>query len=160
MKTNEFYLPILDKVTIYDYSLYKCPFEIDFSSKLNIIYGTNGIGKSTLLMIILFSIIGPYRGTTKTQIRLEKRRDSRPLYDQDFFKDRMPNISEKARVVSEFHINNNIYKVTHSLFDGKLLEVFVNGTFLSGKIGKYRDYETKYFKNDDNSYKSYLIYTP
>lgn len=57
MKTNEFYLPILDKVTIYDYSLYKCPFEIDFSSKLNIIYGTNGIGKSTLLMIILFSII-------------------------------------------------------------------------------------------------------
>lgn len=158
MKTNEFYLPILDKVTIYDYSLYKCPFEIDFSSKLNIIYGTNGIGKSTLLMIILFSIIGPYRGTTKTQIRLEKRRDSRPLYDQDFFKDRMPNISEKARVVSEFHINNNIYKVTHSLFDGKLLEVFVNGTFLSGKIGKYRDYETKYFKNDDNSYKSYLIY--
>ena len=158
MKTNEFYLPILDKVTIYDYSLYKCPFEIDFSSKLNIIYGTNGIGKSTLLMIILFSIVGPYRGTTKTQIRLEKRRDSRPLYDQDFFKDRMPNISEKARVVSEFHINNNIYKVTHSLFDGKLLEVFVNGTFLSGKIGKYRDYETKYFKNDDNSYKSYLIY--
>lgn len=158
MKTNEFYLPILDKVTIYDYSLYKCPFEIDFSSKLNIIYGTNGIGKSTLLMIILFSIIGPYRGTTKTQIRLEKRRDSRALYDQDFFKDRMPNISEKARVVSEFHINNNIYKVTHSLFDGKLLEVFVNGTFLSGKIGKYRDYETKYFKNDDDSYKSYLIY--
>lgn len=158
MKTNEFYLPILDKVTIYDYSLYKCPFEIDFSSKLNIIYGTNGIGKSTLLMIILFSIIGPYRGTTKTQIRLEKRRDSRALYDQDFFKDRMPNISEKARVVSEFHINNNIYKVTHSLFDGKLLEVFVNGTFLSGKIGKYRDYETKYFKNDADSYKSYLIY--
>ena len=52
-KTNEFYLPILDKVTIYDYSLYKCPFEIDFSSKLNIIYGTNGIGKTTLLKSIL-----------------------------------------------------------------------------------------------------------
>ena len=91
MKTNEFYLPILDKVSIYDYSLYKCPFEIDFSSKLNIIYGTNGIGKSTLLMLILFSIIGPYRGSVKTQIRKDKkdgkdkRYDSRKLYDESFF---------------------------------------------------------------------------
>lgn len=158
MKTNEFYLPILDKVTIYDYSLYKCPFEIDLSSKLNIIYGTNGVGKSTLLMIILFSIIGPYRGTTKTQIRLEKRRDSRPLYDQDFFKDRMTEVSEKAKVVSVFHVNNNTYQVTHSLFDETLLEVVVNGTLLSGQIGKYKDYENKYFKNNDDSYKSYLIY--
>ena len=109
MKTNEFYLPILDKVTIYDYSLYKCPFEIDFSSKLNIIYGTNGIGKSTLLMIILFSIIGPYRGTTKTQSRLEKRRDRRPLQDQDFFKDRMKYIkalTSTARIVTTNNVKS------------------------------------------------------
>lgn len=158
MKTNEFYLPILDKVTIYDYSLYKCPFEIDFSSKLNIIYGTNGIGKSTLLMIILFSIIGPYKGTTKTQIRLEKRRDSRPLYYPDFFKDRMLTVSENARVISEFHINKTAYKVSHSLYDGSLVEVIVNGTPLSGIIGKYKDFESKYFKKTDESYKQYLIY--
>ena len=158
MRTNLFYLPILDKVTIYDYSLFKCPFEIDLSKKLNIIYGTNGIGKSTLLMIILFSIIGPYKGTTKTQIRLEKRRDSRPLYYEDFFKDRMITISEKARVVSEFHINKTLYKVTHSLFDGSLLEASVDGELLSGKVAKYKEYENKYFRKIDESYKSYLIY--
>ena len=158
METNEFYLPVLDKVSIYDYSLYKCPFVIDFSSKLNIIYGTNGIGKSTLLMIILFSIIGPYKGTTKTQIRLEKRRDSRPLYYPDFFKDRMITVSEKARVVSEFHVKESSYKVTHSLYDASLLEVIVNKVPLSGTIGKYKDFENKYFKKNDESYKQYLIY--
>ncbi|MBO4640035.1 MAG: hypothetical protein J5710_09800 [Treponema sp.] len=159
MKTNEFYLPILDKITIYDYSLYKCPFEIDFSSKLNIIYGTNGVGKSTLLMIILFSIIGPYKGTTKTQIRLDKRRDNRPLYYSDFFKDRMLDVSESARVVSEFHINKDKYKVTHSLFDCSLLEVIVNGSCLPGKTGKYKEYENLYFKGETDSYKTSLIYS-
>ena len=158
MKTNVFYLPILDKVTIYDYSLFKCPFEIDLSSKLNIIYGTNGIGKSTLLMIILFSIIGPYKGTTKTQIRLEKRRDSRPLYYEDFFKDRMITVSDRASVVSEFHINKTMYMVTHSLFDGRLLEAHVDGEPLSGKVAKYKEYENKYFRKIDDSYKTFLIY--
>lgn len=156
MKTNEFYLPILDKVTIYDYSLYKCPFEIDFSSKLNIIYGTNGIGKSTLLMIILFSIIGPYKGTTKTQIRLEKRRDSRPLYYPDFFKDRMITVSEKARVISEFHINKSTYKVSHSLYDGSLLEVMVNQS--DYKIKKDLIEKFNYLKEifSDGSYFNYV----
>ena len=114
METNEFYLPIIDKVTIYDYSLYKCPFEINFSSKLNIIYGTNGIGKSTLLMMVLFSIIGPYKDSVKTQIRkdrkegIDRRYDSRRLYDESFFYDRMNEPLDSARIVSEFHINKDV----------------------------------------------------
>lgn len=163
MKTNEFYLPVLDKVSIYDYSLYKCPFVIDFSSKLNIIYGTNGIGKSTLLMLILFSIIGPYRGSVKTQIRKDKkdgkdkRYDSRKLYDESFFFDRLINPLKSARIVSEFHINKDIFKVSHSLVDSSLTEAFVNGKAIKGKGGSYKDFETKYFHNDI-SYEEYLIY--
>lgn len=163
MKTNEFYLPVLDKVSIYDYSLYKCPFVIDFSSKLNIIYGTNGIGKSTLLMIILFSIIGPYRGSVKTQIRKDKkdgkdkRYDSRKLYDESFFFDRLINPLKSAKIVSEFHINKDIYTVSHSLVDCSLIEAFVNGEAVKGKSGRYKDYETKYFHND-TSYEEYLIF--
>ena len=53
---NKFYLPELEKMTIIDYTLYKCPFIIDFK-KLNIVFGTNGTGKSSLLLIILFSIV-------------------------------------------------------------------------------------------------------
>ncbi len=50
---NKFYLPRLEEIVITDYGLYKCPLKITFNSKLNVIFGTNGTGKSTLLMLIL-----------------------------------------------------------------------------------------------------------
>lgn len=162
---NKFYLPHIKKLKIYDYSLYNCPLIIDFSSKLNIIYGTNGTGKSTLLMMILFSIVGPYRGGIKTKVRKEQRRDNRPIYEESFFKDRTVAYSGDAKIVSEFSINNDEYEVTHSLLDGKLLCASVNKSWLTGKIVTYRTYESKYFKpqtnilNDENDeIKEYLIY--
>lgn len=162
---NKFYLPHLKKLKIYNYSLYDCPLIIDFSSKLNIIYGTNGTGKSTLLMMILFSIVGPYRGGIKTKVRKEQRRDNRPIYEESFFKDRTVTYSDDAKIISEFSINNDEYEVTHSLVDGKLLNVSVNKSSLTGKSVTYRTYETKYFKPQTNTsnvenkeIKEYLIY--
>jgi len=159
---NKFFLPQIKKISIYDYSLYKCPLEIDFSSKLNIVYGTNGTGKSTLLMILLFSIVGPYRGGIKTKVRKEQRRDNRPIYDESFFKDRAIKYSTNSKVVSKFTINHDEYEVVHSLVDGKLLEVSINNVPLRGKIVTYRTYESKYFKpqeqRNDNELKEYLIH--
>lgn len=155
----------MKKLSIYDYLLYECPLEIDFSSKLNIIYGTNGTGKSTLLMMILFSIVGPYRGGIKTKVRNEQRKDNRPLYEESFFRDRTINYSENSRLISIFTINNDEYEVAHSLIDGKLLSASVNKVSLTGKVVTYRTYETKYFRtqsndeiNEDNEIKEYLIY--
>lgn len=162
---NKFYLPHLRKLKIYNYSLYDCPLIIDFSSKLNIIYGTNGTGKSTLLMMILFSIVGPYRGGIKTKVRKEQRRDNRPIYEESFFKDRTVAYSDDAKLISEFSINDDEYEVTHSLVDGKLLSASVNKSSLTGKIVTYRTYESKYFKPQTNTLnveneeiKEYLIY--
>ncbi|GEM_PF-931644 len=163
---NQFYLPNIKRVGIYNYSLYECPLVIDFSSKLNIIYGTNGTGKSTLLMMLLFSIVGPYRGGIKTKVRKEQRRDNRPIYDESFFKDRTIDYSDDSRIVSEFCINKDEYVVTHSLVDGKLLSASVNNIPLSGKVVTYRTYETRYFKpqpddsnNTNEELKEYLIYS-
>lgn len=161
---NKFYLPRLDRLSIYDYSLYNCPIVIDFSKKLIIIYGTNGVGKSTLLMILLFSIVGPYRGGIKTKVRQEQRKDNRPIYDESFFKDRMTQPTDNAIVVSEFSINCDKYVVTHSLTNGQLLEANVNGTALSGKLVSYKTYEMKYSKqrNDgglsSDELEEYLIF--
>lgn len=164
---NKFYLPHLKRIKIFEYSLYHCPLIIDFSSKLNIIYGTNGTGKSTLLMLILFSIVGPYRGGIKTKVRKEQRKDNRPIYEESFFKDRTITYSENAKIISEFSINGDEYEVTHSLVDGKLLNVSVNNFPLEGKIVTYRTYESKYFKSqmdidkeniEDEEVKDYLIY--
>lgn len=162
---NKFYLPHIKKISVYNYSLYECPLIVDFSSKLNIIYGTNGIGKSTLLMMILFSIVGPYRGGIKTKIIKEQRRDNRPIYDESFFKDRTVEYSNDAKIISQFSIHNDEYEVIHSLADGKLTSATVNKIPLTGKVVTYRTYELKYFKPriskiDDlnDEIKDYLIY--
>lgn len=159
---NKFFLPQIEKISIHNYSLYHCPLEINFSSKLNIIYGTNGTGKSTLLMMLLFSIVGPYRGGIKTKVRKEQRRDNRPIYDESFFKDRAIEYSNDSKIISQFTINNDKYEVVHSLADGKLLSATINDIPLSGKIVTYRTYESKYFKpqeqRNDDELKEYLIY--
>ena len=111
---NKFYLPRLEEIVITDYGLYKCPLKITFNSKLNVIFGTNGTGKSTLLMLILFSIIGPYRGGIKTKTRNEQRKDNRPLYDEDFFINRVIQFEDMAQVTSKFYINGDKYAVSYT----------------------------------------------
>lgn len=160
---NKFYLPHLVKIKVTDYGLYRCPLEIKFNSKLNVIFGTNGTGKSTLLMLILFSIIGPYKGGIKTKTRNEQRKDNRPLYDEDFFISRVVQYDEEAKVTAQFIINRDEYKVTHSLNDGSLKEVIINGEELVGKIVTYKTYESKYSKVRENQgheeeLRGYLIY--
>lgn len=161
---NKFYLPNLNEIVITNYGLYKCPLIIKFNSKLNVIFGTNGTGKSTLLMLILFSIIGPYRGGIKTKTRNEQRKDNRPLYSEDFFKNRSSHFEESAEIMATFKINRDCYRVTHSLNDGSLKEVCINGDKLEGKVVTYKTFEVKYSKSrekngiDEDELKQYLIY--
>lgn len=161
---NKFFLPHLVEIKVTDYGLYRCPLEIKFNSKLNVIFGTNGTGKSTLLMLILFSIIGPYKGGIKTKTRNEQRKDNRPLYDEDFFISRVIQYDEEAKVTAQFIINHDKYKVIHSLNDGSLKEVIINGEELVGKVVTYKTYESKYSKvrekqgYDEEELKGYLIY--
>lgn len=161
---NKFYLPHLEQIIITDYGLYKCPLVIKFNSKLNVIFGTNGTGKSTLLMLILFSIIGPYRGGIKTKTRNEQRKDNRPLYDEDFFISRVVQYENTANITARFSINCDEYEVVHSLNDGSLRKVIINDEEVIGKIVTYRTYENKYskvrekHKYDEEALKGYLIY--
>lgn len=161
---NKFYLPRLEEIVITDYGLYKCPLKITFNSKLNVIFGTNGTGKSTLLMLILFSIIGPYRGGIKTKTRNEQRKDNRPLYDEDFFINRVIQFEDMARVTSKFYINGDKYEVTHSLNDCSLRKVIINDEEIKGKVVTYKTYESKYSKTREKGehnaeeLKGYLIY--
>ncbi len=161
---NKFYLPRLEEIVITDYGLYKCPLKITFNSKLNVIFGTNGTGKSTLLMLILFSIIGPYRGGIKTKTRNEQRKDNRPLYDEDFFINRVIQFEDMAQVTSKFYINGDKYEVTHSLNDCSLRKVIINDEEIKGKVVTYKTYESKYSKtrekgeHNEEELKGYLIY--
>jgi len=138
-------LPDLKEIKIQNYDLYKCPLCITLEKNINIVFGANGLGKSTLLHIIQYSIIGPYYESIKTRSYLGEQRTRRPIFDRDFFRLRMNAQKEDATVVVCFLLNNNVFVVEHSLYDNILLSVNVNGKSLIGEIIAYHKYEDLYF---------------
>lgn len=159
-----FYLPQIQRLSIKNYDLYDMPLNIEFDKPLTIIYGTNGTGKSTLMQIILFSIMGPYKAGLKVTTRLEVRRDVRPLYDASFFVNRTKDkqLAQSAVVEIDFYLNNDLYHVVHSLSNCKLLDVQVNGKKIDGDVCSYMEYEKEFTSSrsisDDSNLKKYLIY--
>ena len=116
---SKYFLPKIEELNIFDYDLYKCPLNISFSSKLNLVFGTNGLGKTTLLNILQYSIIGPYNGKMTSRNYKDQQKLRRPVHDRNFFRNRMRNISEDARVRVIYKLGNDTYEVWHSLYEHK-----------------------------------------
>ncbi|MBC1470252.1 hypothetical protein HB803_13860 [Listeria welshimeri] len=151
MKTFE--LPIIKKMIINNFDLYECPFEINFSQTLNLIYGTNGTGKSTLLHIILYSIIGPYTRGIKFKNYEGKKRALRSTLKESFFRDRMSEMSEEANVVVEFEIKGKKIITEHSLYNNKLLAFSIEGERFDEReysCVTYKSYEKKYVESSED----------
>ena len=155
---NKYPLPKISEICIEGYDLYKCPMHIDFSKKLNIVLGTNGLGKTSLLTMIQYSVIGPYCGALKTRNYGGKQKKRRPMYEKGFFKNRMTQINKDAHVFAKFVINNDCYEVYHSLYEHKLLKVVLNEEEIAGDIVGYDTYESAYFSNKNKIVSKYLIY--
>lgn len=51
-----YYLPKIKRLKIDNFDLYKCPLEIDLSDKLNIIFGTNGLGKTIITNVSILEV--------------------------------------------------------------------------------------------------------
>ena len=60
-------LPKIKELHISNYDLYICPFEVEFSEKINLVFGTNGLGKTTFLNIMQYAVIGPYIGKVQSR---------------------------------------------------------------------------------------------
>lgn len=154
---SKYYLPKIKELNIFDYDLYKCPLNISFSSKLNIVFGTNGLGKTTLLNILQYSIIGPYNGKMTSRNYKDQQKLKRPVHDRYYFRNRMRNISENARVQVIYQLGNDIYEVWHSLHEHKLLMFRKNELQVAGEIITYDLYEKKYFNQKEEKLDDYLI---
>lgn len=152
---NKYPLPKISEVCIEGYDLYKCPMHIDFSKKLNIVLGTNGLGKTSLLTMIQYSVIGPYCGELKTRNYGGEQKKRRPMYEKGFFRNRMTKINKEAYVLVKYVINSDSYEVYHSLYEHKLRKVIFNGEELTGDVVGYETYETAYFGKKEVS--KYLI---
>lgn len=140
------------------YDLYKCPMAVDFNKKLNIVYGTNGLGKTTLLTMIQYAVIGPYCGAQKSRNYGGEQKKRRPIYEKDFFRNRMHEMNPRAFVRMRFTINDDQYDVKHSLYKHSLISAVCNGKHIEGDEINYETYETKFFSKKNINLEKYLIY--
>lgn len=153
----EYFLPKIKELHINSYDLYKCPFDIVFSTKLNLVFGTNGLGKTTLLNILQYSIIGPYIGKVKFRNWKDQQKLKRPVFDKNYFRNRMSNKCEQAEVKVVYTLGNDLYEVWHSLYEFKLKRLIINHKEILGYDISYENYEKKYFSQKNEILDEYLI---
>ncbi|MCW8898302.1 MAG: AAA family ATPase [Flavobacteriales bacterium] len=148
---NHIFLPSLKKLRIQNYTLYPngLNFEHDFINGVNLIMGGNGMGKTTMVNIIKYGIIGNYKkafGYTGTY--MGKKIEKRQSFPQNYFRNRHDNTIETegdASVILEFELNEDYFVVERCLDDIELRKVVVTRAGiekeLAGEIVSQRKYD-------------------
>lgn len=144
---RKIYLPSLKKIQIQNFTLYPngLNFEYEFINGVNIIIGGNGMGKTTLVNLIKYSIIGHYKKDFDfTRTYKDRKIEKRILHPVDYYKNRLDNsivTDSKANVTVNFEINNNLFIVTRCIESITLNSYSLNGKKIEGKIISQNKYE-------------------
>ncbi len=144
---RKIYLPSLKKIQIQNFTLYPngLNFEYEFINGVNIIIGGNGMGKTTLVNLIKYSIIGHYKKDFDfTRTYKDRKIEKRILHPVDYYKNRLDNsivTDSKANVTVNFEINNNLFTVTRCIESITLNSYSLNGKKIEGKIISQNKYE-------------------
>lgn len=122
-------LPVLERVRVSNYALYvgtpdSPGLDHTFRPGVNVIVGINGLGKTTLLNILLRSLTGASDIPGDDQLGDKKRR----LVPSDrlWFRRRVPDDAVDARVTVWFHLGTQYFEVTRSLANLDILELSVD----------------------------------
>ena len=108
------YLPKLKKIIVTNYSFYEQEpnFEFEFDDGISAIIGANGVGKTTLINMIIYSLVG-YRKEMKG-----RKNNQKILYkNEDYFSNRIngnfdPELNSKASSNLLFELNKTEIRVT------------------------------------------------
>src|SRR6266446_5713232 len=123
--------PIFAEIEVQGYQMYpgteKSPgLKHTFGPGLHLIAGVNGLGKSTLLLLLYHAIVGP------TAIRNDDfgvpRPEVVPARFSDRFRRRVPDGARDAWLRVRFTIGSDEYVVHRSLYDLSLTEWSFNGS--------------------------------
>ncbi len=124
---KEIYLPKLKRISIENFSFYQqCPtFTFNFEDGISAIIGANGIGKTTFINAIIYSLVGYIK---------EKRGKSREkiIYaNANYFSNRVNKLADedfndKATVTLNFLLNNSLVTITRSMIHNKIISLTVN----------------------------------
>ena len=124
---NQIHLPSLLSLNVKNFSLYPnnggLDFNYDFKNGLNLIIGGNGTGKTTLTKLIKYALIGHYREMTDVSTYQKERRQKRPEYPKNYYRNRMDSQfinNSMAEVTLNFKINDIEFIVTRNIYEIKL----------------------------------------
>jgi hypothetical protein len=134
---NNIYLPDILSISVNNFTLYPngLNFNYDFQSGINLIIGGNGMGKTTMVNLIKYSVIGHYReGFDLTRTYKGTKIEKRTSYPTNYFTKRTAESSSSTvpSVTAIFRVNNTTFEVKRSLDSIEILDCSVNGTKLVG----------------------------
>lgn len=121
--------PVLDRVSVLHYALYvgepdSLGLDHSFLPGVNIVVGINGLGKTTLLNILLRSLTGPFDLPGGEELG-EKKRRLVPA-DRLWFRRRVPDDAVDATVTVCFHIGERFFEVKRSLANLDILGLSID----------------------------------
>lgn len=145
--SRQIYLPELLSINIKNYTLYPngLDYTFEFVKGANLVLGGNGMGKTTFVNIIRFTILGLYKkpfGYTRTYQGniIEKRQ----LFPQKYFSSRMDDSvrTDTSPTVSiSMKINNTTVELTRDLSSITLTKLKVDGIEVLGDLINQFSYE-------------------
>lgn len=127
--------PVLHRVTVKNYAMYvgqpDTPgLDHTFQSGVNVIVGINGLGKTTLLNILLRSLTGPFDSPQGDELGEKRRR--LVATDRHWFRRRVPDDAVNARVALQFYIGEHYFDIERSLSNLDLVNLSVDQLPIQG----------------------------
>lgn len=129
-------LPVLTQLSIRNYSLYPGPTNrglvLDFPAGVTVLAGINGVGKTTLLNLLMRMLLGPVdRAKGDRDLSRITQRDLVVLKRFPFFADRVPEeLGDNATATLDFSIGDRHITVTRLLKSMELKAAKINGRTL------------------------------
>lgn len=137
---RKIYLPELINLKINNFTLYPngMNFSYDFIKGVNLVLGGNGMGKTTFVNIIKYSIIGHYKKQfNHTRTYKDRSIEKRILYPMDYFLNRMDDTvltDGDPTVEITFALNGTIFTVTRRLDVIQIINITVDKKTINGLI--------------------------
>jgi hypothetical protein len=135
--------PVLKRLKVLDYQLFPGVngrgIDHTFERGVTVVVGVNGLGKTTLLNIILRSLIGfyvpkkfdPYDPGAGTHKMVEK--------ETDYFQSRTANLAADARVDAKFAFGKDTVRIVRELDTLWIERLEINGEVVSGEQHDLQD---------------------
>lgn len=152
---RKIFLPTLKKVKISNFTLYPngLDFDYDFINGINMVIGGNGMGKTTFVNLIKYSIIGHFKKEFDfTRTYKDNKIEKRSLHPINYYKNRIDETietSSKPSITIEFLIDKNLFSVNRCLETISLNSYSINGKNVEGNVISQSKYET--LNNDEKA---------